>query len=263
MWETLASKILRNRIALLVALAVITGFMLYNAQFVKLSYEFGGFLPKNDVTYTDYKEFTETFGADGNIVVVGIDGNKIYDLDNFNSWYDLGNDLKEIDGIDSIFSVAHLYNIYKNKEQETFDLKKIVTERPVDQSEVEAYKKEIESLPFYRGLLYNDSTKATLMMIFVNAEKFNSDKRGDVIELLQDRVEQFSAEYDAPIAVSGLPYIRTVTSKRVQSELLMFVMLAAVVTAFILFLFFRSFKIVVFCLLVVFMGATRVRPLLS
>jgi len=145
--------------------------------------------------------------------------------------------------------VAHLYNIKKNVELETFDLKKIVTYRPTTQQEVDGYQKEIESLPFYRGLLYNDSTRATLMMIFVNAEKFNSDKRGDVIDLLQARIETFSQQNETHTAVSGLPYIRTVTSKRVQSELLMFVMLAAIVTAFILFLFFRSLKIVVFCLL--------------
>jgi len=254
MWETLASKILRNRIALLFALAVITGFMLYNSQFVKLSYEFGGFLPKDDATYTDYTKFTDTFGADGNIVVLGIDGEKIYDIENFNAWYELGNDLKDIAGIDSIFSVAHLYNIKKNKEQETFDLNPIVSFKPENQEEVNEFKNEIVSLPFYRGLLYNDSTDATLMMIFVNAEKFNSDKRGDVIEKLEERVDRFSEEISMDVAKSGLPYIRTVTSKRVQSELLMFVMLAALVTAIILFLFFRSLKIVVFCLLVVLIG---------
>ncbi|MFT4661991.1 MAG: putative RND superfamily exporter protein [Patiriisocius sp.] len=253
MWETLASKILRNRITLLIVLAVITGFMLYQSQFVKLSYEFGGFLPKDDVTYEEYDKFTDIFGADGNIVVLGIDGSEIYTQNNFNAWYDLGNDLKKIDGIDSIFSIAHLYNLQKNEKQKKFDLDLIVKSRPETQKEIDNYKEIIESLPFYRGLLYNDSTKASLMMIFVNADKFNSDQRGDVIEVVQERVDQFSADY-IPVAYSGLPYIRTVTSKRVQDELIMFVLLAGLVTAFILFLFFRSFKIVLFSLLVVGIG---------
>ncbi len=253
MWETVASRILRNRIAILITLGLITAFMLYQAQFVKLSYEFGGFLPKDDITYQEHQSFINTFGMDGNIVVLGIDGKEIYQKENFTAWYNLGNDLKQISGIDSVFSIAHLYNLHKNEEKKRFDLEPIVKNQPESQKEIDEYKKTIESLPFYRGLLYNDSTKASLMMIFVNAEKFNSENRGDVIERLTARVAQFEGDF-TQVHYSGLPYIRTVVSKRVQKELLMFVMLAALVTSLILYIFFRSFKIVLFSLLVVGIG---------
>lgn len=254
MWETIASKILRNRIAILVSLAVITAFMIYQAQFVKMSYVFGGLLPKSDQSNIDYLKFKETFGADGNIVVLGIDGTDIYELDNFAAWYQLGNDIKTIDGVDSVFSAAHLYNLVKHDTEKKFEFDLVVKGPPSSQEQVDGYKNTIESLPFYDELLYNDSTGAHLMMLFFDAEKFNSERRGNVIGLLEEKIDAFESSQGKTLAVSGLPYIRDVTAKRVQEELGLFVILAALVTALILFFFFRSFKVVFYSLLVVGIG---------
>jgi hypothetical protein len=40
-------------------------------------------------------------------------------------------------------------------------------------------------------LLYNDSTKASLMMLFVNAKLFDTDARVQVIDALEKRVNEF------------------------------------------------------------------------
>ena len=247
MWEALASIILRNRIAILIILALLTIFMGYKATEVKMTYKFGGILPEDDSTYLEYAKFLDEFGEDGNVMVIGTQGEEIFDLDNFAAWYTLGNDIKALDGVDSIFSIAHCYDLVKNETKEKLELISLTPKLPTSQAQVDSVQSKLQRLPFYTDLLYNDSTDATLMMVFVNAEKFNSEQRGDVMDQIMVLTEKYSAEH-MNLAYSGLPHIRTYTAAQVKSELLKFVALAALVTAIILFIFFRSVRVVVFCL---------------
>lgn len=253
MWEALASIILRNRIAILVVLALLTVFMGYKATEVKMTYKFGGILPEDDSTYLEYAKFLDEFGEDGNVMVIGTQGEEIFNVDNFAAWYVLGNEIKALDGVDSIFSIAHSYDLVKNEEEEKLELVSLTPKEPRTQAEVDSIRAKLKRLPFYKDLLYNDSTDATLMMVFVNAEKFNSEQRGDVMEEIMTLTEKYSEDH-MELAYSGLPHIRTYTASQVKSELLKFVALAALVTAIILFIFFRSVRVVVFCLLVVGVG---------
>jgi len=71
MWEWLASRVLRNRTAILIGVLVVTVFMGYMATTVGMSYKHGGLLPKTDSAYVEYERFKERFGEDGNTIVVG------------------------------------------------------------------------------------------------------------------------------------------------------------------------------------------------
>lgn len=46
---------------------------------------------------------------------------------------------------------------------------------------------------------------------------------------------------------SGMPYIRVINAENIKSEMYMFILLSLLITAVILYLFFRSFRIVGFC----------------
>ena len=169
MWSWLAGRVLRNRIGILITVGILTVFMGFQATKVRMNYKHGGLLPKSDPAYAEYEHFLKTFSEDGNVIVVATQGEALYTPDNFKQWYELGNDLKEIPGIDSVFSEANLFTLVRNDSLQKFDLQKVMTHLPSTQEEMDALKARIDDLPFYRGLLYNDSTKASLMMVFVNA----------------------------------------------------------------------------------------------
>jgi predicted RND superfamily exporter protein len=57
MWNYFANKILRNRLAFLLVLTLLTAFMAYRATKIQLSYEFARVLPVTDPAYTDYENF--------------------------------------------------------------------------------------------------------------------------------------------------------------------------------------------------------------
>ncbi len=113
MWEKTAGFILRNRIALLAVVAVVTVFMAFQARTVTMTYKFGGILPKDDSTQIEYDRFTDRFSEDGNILVLGVQGENLHTYPTFAEWYTLGYDLKDIDGIDSVFSEAHFCTLCK------------------------------------------------------------------------------------------------------------------------------------------------------
>jgi len=254
MWEKTAGFILRNRLPLLIVVLLITMFMLYQAQFVTMSYKFGGILPKDDSTQVEYDRFTEKFSEDGNVLVLGVKGEDFHSYPIFAEWYELGNDLRKIEGVDSVFSEAHLFTLKKNNDLRKFQLERVVQRKPQYAEEVDSLKKEISSLPFYSGLLFNDSTGASLMMLFTNRDKFNSDARVEVVEAIEARVDEFTATTGLDVHLSGLPYIRTMQTAKIKQELGMFVGLAAAITALLMFLFFKSFRVMIISLLVVIIG---------
>jgi predicted RND superfamily exporter protein len=253
MWAWLSSRILRNRIGILVVLGMLTAFFGYHARNVKVSYKFGGLLPKNDSAYVQYERLLERFSEDGNVIVLGVEDRRLHDLRHFQAWWQLGQDLKEQPGVDSVFSEAHLYELVRNDSLKRFQLASVVPGMPTTQAGVDSIVHKVRSLPFYQGLLYNDTSGTSLMMVFVNAERFNSERRGDMVDLIDARVSQFERDH-FEVRRSGLPYIRTVVTELTKRELRMFVGLMVLVVALLLWLFFRSGRVVFVSITVVAVG---------
>src|ERR1700733_1920536 len=100
MWNWLAGFILRNRIALLIVIAVITSFMGYEVSQVKIAYNFIQLLPPTDSSAIEYKKFQEQFGPDGVVMIAGIQADSLFsNVNEFNDWYDLNFSVKNTPGI--------------------------------------------------------------------------------------------------------------------------------------------------------------------
>ena len=254
MWGTICSLILRNRIPILILLGLSTSFMGYKATKVKLDYEFLKLLPSDDSTLIEYEIFKKRFGEDGNILAIGIQEADLFKLEKFNAWYDLGNNLRDIDGVDEVISVAHLYNLSKNDSIKKFEFGPVIKRAPQTQEELDSLKTVIFSLPFYKNRIYNETSQATLMAVSIDKKIVNSAQRDKFMLDLKSRIDQEMSVAGMDVHYSGLPFIRSNMTTKVSAELKMFILLAILVTAIILFLFFRSFKITLFAMLVVAIG---------
>ena len=89
MWKALAQFVIKNRTVLLLALLFSTGVMGYFASKIKLSYEFSKAIPTDNPRYKDYVAFKQTFGDDGNLLVVGIQSKDLFKLNNFKAYQQL------------------------------------------------------------------------------------------------------------------------------------------------------------------------------
>lgn len=250
MWTWLAGKILRNRIAVLVVTGLLTVFMGWMAGRVKMSFRNGGLLPKDDSTLIAYQQFVHQFSEDGNVVVIGTDDKDFFKPERFAAWWRLGNDLKAIDGVDSVFSEAHLFDLVRDDSLMTFKLRPVVPVPPTDQAGMDTLVAHLRSLPFYDRLLFNDSTGAHVMMLFLDAAMFNSERRGHMIEDILALGDAYAADH-VPLHYSGLPYIRVKVASLVKGEMPLFMGGSLFVCAVLLLVFFKSWRVMWVCTAVV------------
>jgi predicted RND superfamily exporter protein len=244
MWKYLVRLILRQRIAVVIVIALLTIFMAWKAWDVQLSYELAKMLPASDSTYVEYETFKTRFGEDGNVFAVGIKDDKLFQLNKFNALYDLCNELRNLDGIEEVVSITRTLNIVKNDSTKKFDFKQLIHKRPTTQVEVDSLKKLIFSLPFYNGLLYNEKQNSYLIGITLDKNKINDKGRVELVGSIKDRVEKFRKEQKTEVHYSGLPYIRTETTQKIKFELFLFILLSLIIAIVIMILFFKSARVV-------------------
>ena len=267
MWYKFSRIILRNRLAILITLGLITAFMAYRVQFVSMSYQLAQMLPKSDKTHIEYQKFKSTFGKDGSIVVVGINNESLFELNNFNAWYDLTHNIKNIkvdfkangrdtvmNGVVEALSLANTYNLLKNKKEKRFDFDQVVKQKPQSQTELDSLKRVLYSLPFYNGYLFTDSTNTSVIAITLDTVVLDSKYRNELFEKIDSEVLDFEVKTGIKVHKSGLPYIRANSTTKVKDEILIFLALSVFITSLILYLFFRSFKAMMYSMLVVIVG---------
>jgi predicted RND superfamily exporter protein len=252
MWGKIGAFILRYRAPLGLMLILLTAAMGWQSQYARMSYKFGGVLPEDDSTYIEYRSFIDQFSEDGNVLAIGYKDNRIWELNNFIKWRKLVRDLQattvDVDGqpvamVDSIFSTGNCYNLVKDTTLQRFDFQQLIPSDPVSQQELDSLRGVLYSLPFYEGLLYKKDTDAGLMMVFVNADLFNSENRGNAVERMLLLSDRFTQETGIKTYVSGMPYIRSVMTVKVKAELKFFTILSAIICMVLLLLFFRSVKV--------------------
>ncbi|HMX96422.1 MAG TPA: MMPL family transporter [Bacteroidia bacterium] len=254
MWKFLANKILRNRIAFIVVLLLLTVFMAYKALNIKLSYEFVRVLPTTDPAYVEYENFKQKFGEDGSVMVIGFADSSIFQIEKFNSWFLLSDKIRKMDGIQNVLSIGDLYDVVRNDSLHKFDFVSLVKSLPQRQSEIDSIKNRIDELPFYDGLILNRETHATVMAITFRKKDLDSKHRIDIVNEIKKEADAFGRLHNIELHYSGMPYIRTAVMEKVSHELKLFLLLAVLITAFILWVFFRTISSVVFSILVVAIG---------
>lgn len=223
----------------------------YQATRIQLSYDFARILPASDPDYQAYDAFKKKFGEDGSVMVLGIQDTGLYQLSKFNDWYRLGEEIKAINGIEAVVSNARMFVISRNDSLRKFDVKPLLSAPVASQAELDSLKSLTNGLPFYEGFIRNSETGATLMAVTFDKAKLNTKNRVDIIRIIEEKADAFGHKHGLTVHKSGLPFIRTAISTKVVQEMKLFLLLAILVTAVVLFIFFRNFQVVFFSLIVV------------
>jgi uncharacterized protein len=253
-WQKVSKFILKNRLSLLIVIVGLTVFMGFQASKVRLSYELAKILPANDANFQLYESFKARYGEDGNVLVIGVKTNQMFEQPIFNDWYELNQKVKKIEGVKEVVSNANLFEIVRNDTLKKFDFKPIVPQKPVSQTEIDTIQSKIRQLPFYQGFIVSEDGKAHLMAITLDQAKLNDKSRIVLISEIKKAAQSFGKVHNIEVHFSGLPYIRTEFSAKVSKEVIMFTILAVIVTGLILMMFFRSFLVMLVSLGVVLMG---------
>jgi predicted RND superfamily exporter protein len=269
MWAKLSHLILRRRVPILIVMLILTALMGWEAkEKLELSYKYARVLPVDDPMYINYEAFKARYGEDGNILVIGFQDSTMWQLKKYQDWYDLTNSIKKIQGIEDVMSTARLYNLVRNDSLEKFDGVQIVSSRPKTQEEVDSLKNIIYRLPVYDGLILNKKDNVTVMVVtfsqkdttlpngVVKINALNSKNRLTIVAKIRELGNAFAKNNNVEMHYSGMPWIRSEYMRKIGGESTLFLILSVLITALILFIFFRYFNAVFFSVIVVLVGLT-------
>src|SRR5438105_1418388 len=127
MWRFLARLILRYRVFMVLIVAAITVFFGYKAKDIEITYQFAKLLPDSDSASIDYDYYKSKFGQDGAALLIGSDITPLKKLKAFKAWCDLGDQLKNLKGIEGVASVGRLKELVLNDSLSKFELRSVFT----------------------------------------------------------------------------------------------------------------------------------------
>ena len=271
MWSRIASFLIRHRLPAVVGLFVITLLMAVPIPELGMQYKYGGILPEDDPAELAHARFLESFGAEGNVLIIGVEDARLRTAEGLNQWHALAEEIRAlrvmVDGkptviIDSVFAITNAFEVVKHPSEKSFLLEPVAPDivdaqpnaPPLTDARANEIVDRVRSLPFYDGLLYSPNNDATLMMVVFNLDMLNSPKRGRIVEDIIEASDRWAAETGIQTHLSGLPFIRISMTNKVKGELGYFIGAAIAVTALLLFLFFRNLAVASVCLTVVAVG---------
>lgn len=255
-WDSVSNLILRNRLLIITLLILATAFFVNNWQYIKFSNTEANLLPDTHEVNLQYLDFTDKFGEEGNLIVIGVKDSLLFTLKNFNAWNKLSKVLKDTNFVESVIAIGDLQKLKKDKKRQQFYLEPFIQDTIKSDLELISLKKELfEKYPFYDEFLFNTKSKAVRTAIHLKKSIVNEVGREDYINtILIPQVEAFESKYGLDIKISGMPYVRTKNADNIKSEISTFVILALIITSIIFFLFFRSFRATFISLFVVMIG---------
>ncbi|CAL2088237.1 conserved membrane hypothetical protein [Tenacibaculum sp. 190524A05c] len=256
-WTKIAGFILRNRYLVLALIIGITAYLVTQTNKIRFSYSEANLLPENHEVNLEYNKFLEIFGEEGNLIILGLKDSTVFEVEKFNAWNELARQLDSTPQVELTVSITDIKKLEADRKKRKFVITPLFEKTPSKQKDIENIKKQLfEKLPFYDNILYNgEGTIQTA--IYLKKDIVNTPERADFIEQkLIPLVEKFEKDNNLQVRMSGMPYIRTLNSKNIAEEMLLFVGGALLITAIIFFFFFRSFRATFITLLVVGVGVT-------
>ncbi|WP_224999266.1 RND family transporter [Cesiribacter sp. SM1] len=251
MFEFLSYFILRYRLYLLIAVALVTAFFAAQIPRLELSYDFTQVVPPEDPDMIFLQNFKDEFGEDGNILVIGMQDSSLYTPTNFRRYLYMSQEMQKVRGVQAVLSLPLLPRLERNDSLRSFEPKPIFTEVPDSQAQLDSLLQVALDQRIYSRQLINPANGATLMVLTVDMDVISSPDR----QRLMDDILMVSGLFEENTGIkmhyAGVPFVRSVMSGKVQQELKLFLLLSVVVTAIILFAFFRSLKAVAFPMVVI------------
>ena len=255
-WGTVANLILRNRILILITIGVVTLFLASQWKNMRFTFTEANLLPDTHPENLQYEDFIKTFGEEGNLIVIALKDDDFFTEKIFLEWIALNDKINEFSEIDFTLSTNNVQSLIKDETQKKFFLQNLLPNKKIDSVKLKKFKQNlILELPFYKNILYSINGKSIRTAIYMDKDIVNTSQRKDFIyQTFIPLINSFEERTGLDVRVSGMPYIRTLNAQNIVDEIGIFVVSAILLTSFIFFLFFRSFRATFISMFVVIIG---------
>jgi len=255
-WGLVARLILRNRFILLLGILGLTFFWATQWKYMQFTFTEANLLPDDHPENVLYQSFTNTFGEEGNVIVIALQDSLFFTTEKRNAWRELNNQIKAFQEIDLVLSTDNLQELVKDDKKQELLLQEVELSAAKDSAAILKFKEKLFlELPFYNNLIFDAESNTVRSVVYMNPDIVNTAKRKDFIfEKFIPLIESFEKKSSTDVHVSGMPYIRTLNAQNIVDEIGLFVLGATLITSLIFFLFFRSFRATFISLFVVTIG---------
>ncbi|WP_299150523.1 MMPL family transporter [uncultured Dokdonia sp.] len=255
-WESVASIILRNRPLIIILVLAFTVFLGFQWRHMRFTYTEANLLPDDHEVNLEYQNFKDKFGEEGNLIVLGIQDERLFTPEILTAWNELSTRIAQADAVALSLSLKDLKILDKQEEPQRFDLVPFMTDSTLTAESAASYRKLLfDDLPFYENLIYNKETGTVRSAVYLKKDLINTPARRDfVVNDLIPAIADFEAAHDIKVRTSGMPYIRTLNAQNIIDEIGIFVGAALLVTSFIFFFFFRSYRATFISMVTVIIG---------
>jgi predicted RND superfamily exporter protein len=223
----------------------------FQAKDVQLSYNFAKVVPADDPDMIHFQNFRKLFGEDDNIIGLGIKDSTVFQLENFRRYQYLSAELNRLNGIENVLSLSNLQRLAKDTDSKKFVLEPIFQSLPNQQNELDSLFKKAMDQKFYSGQLINAENGALMLIMTVNKDVMNSERRTVLVSDIQMAADSFSQVTGIDTHLAGVPFVRTIVTAKIKKEMQMFLVLSLLVTALIMWFFFRSWDAVLFPMIII------------
>ncbi len=256
-WNTIARIILRNRILIIIGIVAMTTFLAMQWKNMRFSYTEANLLPDHHPVNQEYQKFVNTFGEEGNVLLIATNDSLLFTPEKLNAWNQLAKKLSTFQEVEHTLGLHNLKQLKKFENPARFELVPVIdSSTAINSAAAQKLKTHLfEKLPFYEGLVYSKKSNTVQTAVYIDKAIVNSKERKIfILEKLQPVLDEFKEENDIKIHVSGMPYIRTLNSQNIIDEIQWFVGGALLVTSLIFFFFFRSVRATLISMLTVIIG---------
>ncbi|MCX7650475.1 MAG: MMPL family transporter [Flavobacteriales bacterium] len=243
------TRFLKLRWAFLALLVGGTAWMGWLGLDVPMSYKPAQILPARDSAWADYDKLRKNFGEDAGVIVLGARLPQFFEKNFFRSFWVFCDSLDSIPGVGRVMALPRAPVPLRNDSLKKFDLQPLVPRLPETAEELSRLRKNMETVVFYDGLLWNIRENVFMVLVQIDQKILNTAARMNTVKKLEEKVRNFEAQTGTTWHISGMPYIRTITNIRARREIGLFIVLAALVTAVVLAILFRSWPEVLIPLL--------------
>ena len=255
-WGTVANLILRNRFLIIGAIVLVTLFLSSQWQYMRFTFTEANLLPSTHPENIQYDSFVETFGEEGNLIVIALKEEQFFEPKIFEKWIALNRKIDSFQEVDFTLSTNNVQELVKDEKLKSFVLKSVFDIEDYELSDIEKFKQKLLlELPFYKNILYDSDGQTIQSAIYLDKNIVNTIQRKDFIfKTFMPLINTFEKDTGLDVKISGMPYIRTLNAQNIVDEIGVFVLSAMLLTSLIFFLFFRSFRATFISMFVVMIG---------
>lgn len=227
--------ILKNRIAVLVIVAIITIFMGFQMGNLKINSDIINSLPDDDPAAVLYREIGDKYkGSTVGIIIITDDN--LYSAKTISDLSKITEIVQNTKGIESVTGLTNIINI--KSDEFGLEIGHLVDEYNLPETPEELLKlrKEVEGNEMYNGSIVSKDGKSTIIMFTiasdVNQEEVGKEVRNAISE----------ANFDLDIHYGGLPMMMQELSDIIFTDMLWLIPIVAFVLLLVLYLSFRSIR---------------------